>query len=111
MPVDSWRTVSGVAVLVAGVATAMMISGTEADTTEPQVASVAVTASPATVSTIETSAPGLPGVSDPVVRVLQWNGNTGFANPTTRAEIPSAVVDALVAYGVPIAVPSTEVGR
>ena len=112
MPADAWRIGSGLVVLVAGLATAIALNGRGDDPAESRIAAVVVaetsTTAAAAATPVETRSPSLPGVADSVARVLQWSGNAGFADSATQAEIPPAVVDALVAYGVPIAVPSSE---
>ena len=109
MSIDAWRTWSGIAVLIAGLATAVTMSNESAGSVgEPVTTSSVATPPPPPETVSEVMQPRLPGVSDPVARVLQWGGHAGFADPTVNSQIPSAVVDALVAYGVPIAVPSPE---
>jgi hypothetical protein len=109
MSIDSWRTWSGIAVLIAGLAAAVTMSNEGGEAGDEPVTASSLTPIPTTSETArELIQPRLPGVSDPVARVLQWSGHAGFADQSINSQIPSVVVEALVAYGVPIAVPSPE---
>lgn len=108
MPRD-WGVLSGVFVLAAGVLT---VGGLlRADQPPPESAPVTAPASaPAPVmgEPSVSMTPGLPGVSSPISRVLEWNGNTEFASDDELGELPPAVTAALTEYGVALRIPVTE---
>lgn len=101
MSQDSWRIISGIAVLMLGVAAGLAVG----QSVGPDKVLPPPEATPATQTTAARPV-HLPGVPDSITRVLAWSGNTGFADPATNAQLPPAVVDALVANGVPLAIPS-----
>ena len=103
MSQDSWRIVSGIAVLVLGVTAGLALGRQPVNSDEVLQAPEATSA---TQQTTAANPPYLPGVPDSITRVLAWGGYTGFADPATTAQLPPAVVDALVANGVAIAIPS-----
>jgi hypothetical protein len=105
MAPDSWRVVSGIVVLGIAVTSGLMINGNSGPD-EP-----AANTTPASAVGQPASPPTglhLPGVPDPITRVLERSGNAGFADDATMAEIPPAIVNALVANDVAIAVPEVQ---
>ena len=103
---DVWGIVSGLFVLALGVmAVAGLLQPEETPEEEVPVASSTTT----WVSTVETAptsiAAELPGVPSGIGRVLEWNGDVGFAGDDTVAELPPTVAAVLTQYGVPLRVP------
>ena len=103
-----WGIVSGLFVLALGVVAVLgLLRPDEAPVEDsPPAPSMVVTAStvegpPASV------APELPGVPSRISRVLEWNGDAGFAGDEELAQLPRTVAAVLTQYGVPLRVPIT----
>jgi hypothetical protein len=106
---SSWGIVSGLFVLAVGVIAVIGLVGSP----EVGVEAAPVTApTPATTPTSDPTttpgAPELPGVSSRISRVLEWNGDAGFAGDAELVQLPPTVADVLTHYGVPLRVPVTE---
>ena len=70
----------------------------------PPVPSIAFRAS--TVEDLPYSiAPDLPGVPSGISRVLEWNGDAGFAGEEELAQLPPSVAAVLTQHAVPLMVP------
>lgn len=100
-----WTVLSGVFVLAAGVLTV----GALLRPVQPVVASPPTVTSPA-LAQVSGDPPvpatsGLPGVSSRISRVLEWNGDTQLATDSELAQLPPAVAQVLIGYGVPLRIP------
>jgi hypothetical protein len=105
---NAWGIVSGLIVLVLGVVAVTAQIRPEEASVE---ASLPVPARAVSVSTVEdphaSIAPALPGVPSRISRVLEWNGDTGFAADEELAQLPPTVAAVLTQYGVPLRIPIT----
>lgn len=103
-----WGVLSGLVVLSLGVIAVMGLLSPE---TPPVDASPVVSLPPAPAPTTDSppvsSAPELPGVSFRITRILEWNGDAGFAGDEELAQLPPTVAAVLTQYGVPLRVPLT----
>lgn len=101
-----WGILSGILVLALGV---IALAGLFRPEVAPVEAEPAAPPAPAPVSTLDSPppsiAPTLPGVSSRISRVLEWNGDAGFADDDDMAQLPPTVVEVLTHYGVPLRVP------
>lgn len=102
---DFWGIVSGLVVLALGVTA---VNGLIRPEEQPVEAAAVVSPIPPPVSITEgppvSIAPELPGVSSRISRVLEWNGDAGFAGDEELAQLPPTVAAVLTQYGVPLRV-------
>ena len=102
---DTWRVVSGIAVLVMGIVAGLAVGS---DAAEPAAVSSIPAVDTATASVPSAPIPEISGVPPSVTLVLAWGGNAGFADAAATSQLPPAVLSALVASGVPLAIPEAE---
>lgn len=108
---DVWGIVSGLFVVAIGV---VALTGLLRASEAPVAAAPEAPPPPTSVSTVDlppaSVAPELPGVSSLISRVLEWNGDAGFAGDDDLAQLPPTVVEVLTQYDVPLRIPVTEEG-
>lgn len=105
---NAWGVLSGLVVLALGVVVVIgLLRPAEAPVETPPIPPPA----PATVPTADSApvaaGPEIPGVSSRISRVLEWNGDAGFAGDEELEELPPVVAAVLTQYGVPLRVPVT----
>lgn len=106
---SKWGVVSGLFVLALGAFAVMeLLRPVEASPEPAPVASPVPAPLPSVASPPVSIAPELPGVSPQISRVLEWNGDAGFANDEELAELSPRVVAVLTEYGVPLRIPETK---
>jgi hypothetical protein len=105
---NAWGIVSGLFVLVLGV---ISVTGLLRPEEAPAENPPPLTPMDVPVSTVEdppaSVAPALLGVSSRISRVLEWNGDTGFAGDEELAQLPPTVAAVLTQHGVPLRIPIT----
>jgi hypothetical protein len=107
----SLGVVSGLFVMALGV---FAVTGLLRPEEAPVEAEPAASPTPAPVSTVDSPsvsiAPELAGVPARITRVLEWNGDAGFAREDELAQLPPKVAAVLTQYGVALRIPVTEEG-
>lgn len=105
---NAWGIVSGLLVLALGVvAVGGLLRLEEAPVEAAPVTAPVQTPVSTTDSRPVSVAPELPGVSAGISRVLEWNGDAGFAADEELAQLPPTVAAVLTRFGVPLRVPVT----
>lgn len=101
-----WGVLSGLVVLALGVSAVLgLLRPGEAPAEPTANATPAPAPDPTVDSPSVAAAPELPGVPSGVSRVLEWNGDAGFAGDEELAQLPPTVAAVLTHLGVPLRVP------
>lgn len=105
---NAWGVLSGLVVLALGVVVVMGLVGPgEAPFETPPIAPPAPAPVPTADSAPVAAGPEIPGVSSRISRVLEWNGDAGFAGDEELEQLPPIVAAVLTHYGVPLRIPMT----
>lgn len=100
----SLGTVSGVAVMAAGLVAISALASSDAGTT---VDAASPLVQPQKQVVVEAATPQLPGIDDSVQRVLAANGKLITSDPNSFDELVPEIARVLSFYGVTLTVPET----